>query len=105
MRTEKEIQAMIDNLEEAYPEGMAAGANPISNYCIGILAGLKSALGEYPSFAEIDMEDFMESIFNQEKEDGTIEVTTTPLSEAMIKCAEKYIVPEDKEKIQNVGRS
>ena len=63
MRTEKEIQAMIDNLEEFYPEGMAVGYNPISNYNIGIIAGLKSALGEYPSFAEIDFEDFMKANF------------------------------------------
>lgn len=63
MRTEKEIQAMIDHLEEAYPEDMAAGYNPISNYNIGIIAGLKSALGEYPSFVEIDLEDFMKSTF------------------------------------------
>lgn len=57
---------MIANLEEAYPEGMAAGINPISNYSIGIIAGLKSDLGEYPSFAEIDFEDFMRANFTQE---------------------------------------
>ncbi len=64
MRSEKEIQAMIDQIEEVYPEGMAAGYNPISNYNIGIIAGLKSALGEYPSFAEIDFEDFMRANFS-----------------------------------------
>ena len=66
MRTEKEIRVMIAFLEEAYPPTMAAGYNPISNYNIGIIAGLKSALGDYPSFAEIDLEDFMKSTFNQE---------------------------------------
>lgn len=63
MRSEKEIKDMIDYLEEAYPPDIAAGYNPISNYNIGIIAGLKSALGEYPSFVEIDLEDFMKSTF------------------------------------------
>ena len=58
---------MIRFLEEAYPEGTPAGYNPISNYNIGIIAGLKSALGDYPSFAEIDLEDFMNSIFTSAK--------------------------------------
>lgn len=65
MRTEKEIQIMIDHIEETYPENEndPIGSNPIKAYQLGILAGLKSATGEYPSFAEIDMEDFMTSTF------------------------------------------
>ncbi len=67
MRTKKEIVAMIAELEEFYPEGVQAGFNPISNYNIGVLAGLKLALGEYPSFIEINLEDFMNSTFNKDE--------------------------------------
>jgi len=69
MRTEKEIRAMIANIEESYPNigNEAIGYNPVKAYSFGIYAGLKSALGEYESFAEMDLEAFMESTFNQEK--------------------------------------
>lgn len=65
MRTEKEIQLMIELIEECYPENEdePIGFNPIRAYQLGILAGLKTATGEYPSFIEIDMEDFMRSNF------------------------------------------
>ena len=63
MRDEKEIQIMIDIIEEIYPENESEpiGFNPIKAYQLGILAGLKSATGEYPSFFEMDLEDFMRS--------------------------------------------
>ena len=59
---------MIDSIEEVYPEGREISVTglmaPIHMYQLGVLAGLKSALGEYPSFVEIDLEEFMESVFN-----------------------------------------
>ena len=65
MRTEKEIQLMIDLIEECYPENEdePIGFNPVRAYQLGILAGLKAATGEYPSFMEMDMTDFMRSNF------------------------------------------
>lgn len=65
MRTEKEIQLMIGILEEVYPENEneAIGFNPVRAYQLGILAGLKTATGEYPSFLEMNLEDFMRSNF------------------------------------------
>ena len=67
MRTEKEILAMIENIETSYPniENEAIGYNPMRAYHFGVYAGLKSALGEYESFAELDLEEFMRSTFNQ----------------------------------------
>ena len=68
MRTEQEIQAMIKNIEESYPNigDEAIGYNPIKAYTFGIYAGLKSALGEYESFVELDLKDFMKSTFPNE---------------------------------------
>lgn len=67
MRTEKEIQAMIKNIEQTYPniENESIGYNPMKAYHFGVYAGLKSSLGEYESFAEIELEEFMNSTFNQ----------------------------------------
>ena len=68
MRTEKEIRDMITFVEDIYPEGKDASmSNPIVAYELGILAGLKSAVGDYPSFMEIDLEDFMNSTFTSAK--------------------------------------
>ena len=67
MRTEKEIRRMLENIEESYPdiENSSIGYNPMKAYHYGVYAGLKSALGEYESFAELDLEEFINSTFNQ----------------------------------------
>ena len=67
MRAENEIRIMIETIEEVYPdnENEPIGWNPLKAYQIGILAGLKTAIGEYPSFAEIDLEEFMRFQFNE----------------------------------------
>ena len=66
MRTDQEVQAMIDFIEEAYPEGQEVNMNnPIAAYELGILAGLKSAIGQYESFNEINWQDFVEFTFQQ----------------------------------------
>ncbi len=68
MRTEKELQSMIDCIKETYPniDNKAIGSNPIRAYHDGFYAALKVALGEFESFAELNLEDFMESTFNKE---------------------------------------
>ena len=58
IRTEPELKACIERLEEIYPPNKMVIADPVGNYMLGTLAGLKVALGEYPTFAEMDMEDF-----------------------------------------------
>ena len=66
MRSTQEVQDMIDFIEEAYPEGKQANMNnPIVAYELGILAGLKSAKGDYESFNEINWQDFVEFTYNQ----------------------------------------
>ena len=66
MRTEKEIKDMIANIEEVFPEGKEVSMhNPINAYHIGVLAGLKSAVGDYESFVEMGMEDFMRTQFTE----------------------------------------
>ena len=68
MRTEKEIRDMIAYIEEIYPEGKEVSMyNPINAYHLGTLAGLKSAVGDYPSFVEVDLEEFMNSTFTSER--------------------------------------
>ena len=63
MRTEKELRREIEEIEIVYPPGKMVGANPIGNYNLGVLAGLKMALGKYPSYIEMGMEDFYNSTF------------------------------------------
>lgn len=64
IRTETELKACIKNLEEIYPPGKMVYGDPVGNYMLGTLAGLKVALGEYPTFAEMDMEDFFNNYLN-----------------------------------------
>lgn len=63
MRTEEEIKLCIETLESFYPPGKSYGTDPIANYNLGTLAGLKMVLGEYPSFIEMDMEEFFNLTF------------------------------------------
>ena len=65
IRTKAELKACIETLEEVYPPGKLVGVDPIGNYALGAIAGLKVALGEYPSFAEIDMEDFFNTFLKE----------------------------------------
>ncbi len=64
IRTEAELKNCIETLEKVYPPGKMVYGDPVGNYALGALAGLKVALGEYPTFAEIDMEDFFNSYLN-----------------------------------------
>ena len=63
MRTEKELRREIEEIEKDYPPGKMVWGDPIGNYNLGVLAGLKMALGEYPSYIEMGMEDFYKSTF------------------------------------------
>jgi len=64
VRTERELLDMINFIEAAYPEGKPTNMNnPIVAYEIGILAGLKAAIGEYESFNEMNWQEFVESTF------------------------------------------
>lgn len=65
IRTELELKACIENLETIYPPGKVVGGDPVGNYILGTLAGLKVALGEYPTFAEMDMEDFFNTFLKE----------------------------------------
>ena len=51
IRTKAELKACIETLEEVYPPGKLVGVDPIGNYALGAIAGLKVASGEYPSLA------------------------------------------------------
>lgn len=63
MRSEKEISRTIEAIEVVYPPGRIVWGNPIGNYNLGILAGLRIALGEYQSPVEMDMQEFFEKTF------------------------------------------
>ena len=63
MRSESELRACIENIEAIYPPGKMVWGDPIGNYNLGILAGIKVALGDYPSFVEMDMEEFIKLTF------------------------------------------
>ena len=58
VRSESEIKACIATIEEIYPPGKMVYGDAIGNYMLGTLAGLKVALGEYPTYAEIDIENY-----------------------------------------------
>lgn len=58
VRSEAEIKACIATIEEIYPPGKMIYGDAIGNYMLGTLAGLKVALGEYPTYAEIDIENY-----------------------------------------------
>jgi len=60
VRTEAELKACIEKIEEIYPPGKLVYGDAVGNYCLGTLAGLKVAIGEYPTFAEMDLEEFLE---------------------------------------------
>ena len=66
--TANEIKIHIDTIEEIYPPG-GLTKDTIGNYCLGILAGLKMMLGEYPSFIEMDMQDFYRLTFRKHIEE------------------------------------
>jgi len=68
LRPVSELRACIEVLEKIYPPGKRVGVNPVGNYCLGTLAGLKVALGDYPSFVEMDMEDFIKLTFQTSDE-------------------------------------
>ncbi|MBA7661642.1 hypothetical protein ES703_69662 [subsurface metagenome] len=68
VRSEDEIKACIATIEEIYPPGKMVYGDAIGNYMLGTLAGLKVALGEYPTYAEMDMEDFFQ-YFNELTQD------------------------------------
>jgi len=70
MRTEEEIRRDIEELERDYPPGKMVYGDPIGNYNLGVLAGLKVALGDYPSFVEMGLEEFYKATFpsSEEKE-------------------------------------
>jgi len=70
VRTEKEIRRDIEELERDYPPGNMVYGDAIGNYCIGVLAGLKVALGDYPSFVEMEMEEFIKLTFPSSDESG-----------------------------------
>ena len=61
VRTEAELKACIAKIEEIYPPGKLVYGDAIGNYMLGTLAGLKVALGEYPTWAEMDLKDFFSS--------------------------------------------
>jgi len=63
MRTEKELRLQVEDIEKDYPPGKMVWGNPIGNYNLGVLAGLKIALGEYPTYSELGMEDFYKNTF------------------------------------------
>ena len=63
MRTEKELRSQVEDIEKDYPPGKMVWGDPIGNYNLGVLAGLKIALGEYPTYSELGMEDFYKSTF------------------------------------------
>ena len=57
---------MIAYLEQIYPEDETVSmGNPITAYHLGTLAGLKAAVGDYPSFLEMDWEAFCKNNFEQ----------------------------------------
>jgi len=64
VRSESELRDCIDKIEEIYPPGKRVYGDAIGNYLLGTLAGLKCAIGEYPTFAEMAMEDFFYKYFN-----------------------------------------
>lgn len=71
MRSEEEIRRSIENIEVDYPPGKMVGGDPIGNYNLGVLAGLKVALGDYPSFIEVEMEEFFKNTFPNSSQSET----------------------------------